>query len=106
MLAKDELLGLVVAGAVAAAALGTFIYRSTWAPVTPRSGAVPVAAAPAAPEPRGSQDLRDAFADGLHQAFAQDGVDAAAVRAPSSSCGGSSAASRWCASCSTRRTTR
>ena len=79
-LARDEVAGLIVAGAVGAAAIATFAYRSTWPAVPAEPEPPPAAVAePAAPRPVGSQDARDAFADRLHQAFAEDGIDAAAA---------------------------
>ena len=64
-LAKDEIVGLVFAGLVGAAALATFAYRQTKA-ATP---ATPVAEKPA---PINDQAARDEFAAMLEDVFDQD----------------------------------
>jgi hypothetical protein len=71
-LAKDEVIGLIVAGVVGAAALADFAYHtgrgSTWG-----SASTPEPAeAPAPPPPVNDQAARDDFAATLRDAFAQD----------------------------------
>lgn len=65
-LAKDEIVGLVIAGLVGAAALGTFFYRQT------KSSKPATAAVPAAPAPINDQAARDDFASMLADVFEQD----------------------------------
>lgn len=65
-LARDEKLGLAIAGVALALALATFAYRQTWS------------TGPAAPEPPpppdvvNDQEARDDFATALAEAFASD----------------------------------
>ena len=71
-LAKDEVIGLVVAAVVGAAALATFAYHtgrgSTWdSPATPE-----VPGAPDPPPPINDQAAREDFASSLAEAFAED----------------------------------
>ena len=71
-LAKDEVIGLIVAGVVGAAALADFAYHtgrgSTWG--TPAKAEVPEAPPP--PPPVDDQAAREEFATVLRDAFAQD----------------------------------
>lgn len=71
-LAKDELIGLVVAGVVGVAALADFAYHtgrgSTWG--TPAKAEAPEAPPP--PPPVNDQAVRDDFAATLQDAFTQD----------------------------------
>ena len=64
-LAKDELLGLVFAGLVGAAALATFAYRQT-------KSATPAAPITETPAPINDQAARDDFAAMLEDVFDQD----------------------------------
>lgn len=64
-LAKDEIVGLVIAGLVGAAALATFAYRQTWS-TKPAAPVTEMAA------PIDDQAARDAFAEMLGHVFEQD----------------------------------
>lgn len=76
-LAKDEVIGLIVAGVVGAAALADFAYHtgrgSTWD--SPAKAEVPEPPPP--PAPVNDQAARDDFAEALADAFREDQHDAA-----------------------------
>jgi hypothetical protein len=65
-LARDEKLGLGIAGVVAALALATFAYRQTWStkPTAPEP--------PPPPDVVNDQEARDELATSLAEAFAAD----------------------------------
>jgi hypothetical protein len=69
-LAKDEAVGLVIACAIGASALGLFAYRQVKKPAAP-------AAAVAEEEAVATAADREAFAEVLEVAFVEDGTDAA-----------------------------
>jgi hypothetical protein len=73
-LAKDELIGVVVAGVVGAAALADFAYHtgrgSTWG--TPAKAEAAEAPRSPARKPENDQAAREDFATVLQDAFAQD----------------------------------
>jgi hypothetical protein len=65
-LAKDEVIGLVVAAVVGVAALADFAYRQG------KSSSPPTAEGPAVPKTVDPQAARNDFADKLREAFAAD----------------------------------
>jgi hypothetical protein len=69
-LAKDEVIGLVIAALIGGSALALYTYRQVrGAPATDTAPAAPV-------DERATQDARDAFAEALEIAFVTDGTDA------------------------------
>lgn len=75
-LAKDEVIGLVVAAIIGGSALGLYVYRQVAAPpvATTTTSATTATATPRAD----TQDARDAFGERLETAFREDGVPAVA----------------------------
>ena len=65
-LARDELVGLVIAGLVGAAAIATYFYRES------KSGGPPPSPGESKPAPIDDQSARDDFAAMLADVFAQD----------------------------------
>lgn len=75
-LAKDEVWGLLIAGAIGASALGLYTYRKLMTP-TPTTTHAEDREAEMEAVDEASEAQRDAFAEALEIAFVNDGADAA-----------------------------
>ena len=76
-LAKDEVIGLIVAGIVGAAALADFAYHTGRGSTWDEPSAPEAPAAPEPPPPVNDQAAREDFAAALAEAFREDQHDAA-----------------------------